>query len=194
MPGPSVEAKPLRLFFALVPDRRSLVWLRGLQRLRLPGDLRHVRPESMHLTLLFLGACSAAATESLCRVAAGLETPALLPLELEVRDWVLLPSAARPRVVALAFADDRRLEAMHRELRPLAELAGAADAMRSDVGFLPHVTLARIGRTALAVSLPALPGQRLRFSSVGLFASEHGRGGSRYRAVWRSSGQTSGQT
>ncbi len=192
MPGPSAESGPLRLFFALVPDRRSLVLLRRLQRRLLPIELRQVRPESLHLTLLFLGSCTAVAVQALCRAAAGLSTPALLPLELEARDWLLLPSAARPRVVALRVADDRRLRAMHAELLPLLAVAGGGDG--SDDAFLPHVTLARIGRAAFHEPPVALPRPRLRFSRLGLFVSERSDAGSRYRALWTSSGQASGQT
>ena len=173
----------VRLFVALDLPRAIREALKGWQERVLPAHqgLRLVDPESLHVTLCFLGgqpASEAGAILSACRVAAELPAP-----RLSLGRAVWLPRR-RPRVLAVQLEDRRGLLA---DLQPaLSEPLSAAGWYEAERRrFLPHVTIARVGRSAQPPqgALPDPPRAEFTGSRVTLYRSRLQAGGARYEAL-----------
>ena len=178
----SGDRERARLFFALDPDaptRAALAaWrqkaLGGREELRLPG------PESLHVTLAFLGARDEATIEALAR--AGLSAVAgRSPVVLRARRVVAVPRR-RPRLLALDLDD---LEGGPGDVATAVAgaLAGAGLYEPGVRAFWPHVTLARVRGKRAGGPLPAPPAIPFAFDRVTLYRSHLSPAGARYEAV-----------
>ncbi len=174
----------VRLFVALeLPaDVRAMLFAWAREHADGVGRLRAVAPESLHVTLCFLGSRPEAEVQNIaavCREAAsGLPAPALT-----VGDALWLPPR-RPRVLAVALGEhEGRLAAAQSALaRALAD-GGFYEPERRP--FLAHVTVARVQRDARIrlAELPAPEAMRFSGATVTLFASRLGQGPARYEAL-----------
>jgi 2'-5' RNA ligase len=173
-----------RLFVALeLPDeaREALVRWRSAAAAGIRG-LRLVAPENLHATLCFLGSRPANEVDAIaaaCGVAARepvLESAFGAPLWLPRR---------RPGVLAVELLDRRGA---------LARLQATLSAALATGGwytpearpFLPHVTVARVGRDARVRPVEVGPpddGFDVRCSRVTLYRSRLGAGGARYEPL-----------
>ena len=155
----------MRLFVSLdLPD----AFRQSLAAWRPPLDgVRWTPPERLHLTLRFLGEVEedrcAAITEQVAAVDAQ-------QVPLSTDGLLLLPSARRPRVLAVRVVASPALAALHAQVERALEAAGVAPEGRL---LLPHVTLARKGpggdralRRAVAESSPVASGTARTFSLV----------------------------
>ena len=128
-----------RLFVALdLPEslREGIVaW--GRRELRDPA-LRVVPPESLHITLAFLGYMPEKAIDSVAKVVEGIESSAP---ELALGDPVAKPNLARARVFALPVASPATIS-LQAELE--AKLLAARLYKLEKRPFWPHVTVARV--------------------------------------------------
>ena len=171
---PRDPARLRRLFFAVWPDgaaRRALE-ARRRQLLPAPAD-RTVRVEDLHITLLFLGAVPEARLPALRAGAAALRGRPLMLRFDALEYW------QGGRVCALVAAPSATAQALHRQLRALAQGLGLAVERRP---LVPHVTLARNLRRrparALSGSLAPLRIRAAQFCLAESLAAP--RGGSRY--------------
>ena len=161
-------------------------------------DARWVRPESLHVTLKFIGNKSSedvdGIRQSLARIAAG-------SIEISFRGYGFFPTAKSPRVFWIGV-----------EAGPaLAALANAVDVTTGSLGvpkeehpFSPHLTLARRAGSGaprwrkgdaqnssfqpLQEKLAAMPTPEFGTMTAReffLYESQLGRGGSRYTKVAR---------
>jgi RNA 2',3'-cyclic 3'-phosphodiesterase len=147
--------KRQRLFVALdLPDpvRDGLAaW--GEAELVDPA-LRPVRPESLHVTLVFLGHRDAAETEAIAAVvAAGVGPAALMKLE----DPIPLPRRRRAALFALPAPSPAAGDLHHGLVAGLAQ-EGLYEAEKRD--FWPHVTIARVRPEGHGSSRPAAVARR----------------------------------
>lgn len=156
---------PLRLFIAVeLPEalRSALAEAAGSLRARLPPGhgARWVAPESMHLTLKFLGAIEPGAVPAL-QAALHVATRGVRPFSLTLQGTGVFPNERAPRTVWVGLAGDvPALQVLHEAV----EVATAAIGYtREPQGFRPHLTLARLpdrsgprDRVALVVALRAL--------------------------------------
>jgi 2'-5' RNA ligase len=149
----------------------------GVERLRL------VTPESLHVTLCFLGSRPAAEIEEIaatCRAAVS----ALAGPQLTVGEALWLPPR-RPRVltVALAGDDEARLAAVQSALSRALVAGGFYEPETRP--FLAHVTVARVGRDARIRprELPAPGAMGFTGERITLFASRLGKGPVHYEAL-----------
>ena len=136
----------LRLFVAVelpeaARDHVEIV-LRRLQGLDVPG-IRWVRPDSVHLTLKFLGNVPIEEvlpiTEAMEQAASG--TPSLT---LRLDGAGVFPNPRSPRVVWLGVQGDvQPLALLQGRLEEALEAGGFA---REDRAFTPHLTLGRVRR------------------------------------------------
>ncbi len=168
----------LRTFVAIeLPGRVREALERHIRRLRqqLPGSFRWVKPESVHLTLKFLGdieeAQASAIAEALRRSLAGHPQ-----FDLRTGRLGCFPNAKRPRVVWMGVEGD---------LDALAGLQLKVEEACTDLGFerekrrfVPHLTLGRASRSA-PVSLDKAPGESEPFTvtRISLMKSELTPGG-----------------
>lgn len=108
---------------------------------RLEASVKWVRPESMHLTLRFLGNIGPEQVDLVDEALAG-AVAGIRPVSIEVRGFGLFPSEKRPRVIWLGLSRGgpelaALFERLEREL--IARGFGPADKP-----FSPHLTLGRV--------------------------------------------------
>jgi 2'-5' RNA ligase len=136
--------KTIRSFLALDPPEEILREIGRVQdRLKrmIHGDVRWVRPVSIHLTLKFFGDISENRVAEIS-VIAGKATAAIRPFELAIGGVGVFPDMKRPRVVWLGMNGDvTRLVAFQRELDRALQGVGFPGEERP---FRPHLTLGRI--------------------------------------------------
>jgi 2'-5' RNA ligase len=174
----------LRLFVALElpePVRESLsAWAGEVAAVTGPG-LRVVGPESLHVTLCFLGSVLAERVEAIGRAC---EAVRGFPVgELGGGRALWLP-ARRPRVLALQLEDPHgSLGVVQGELA--RELAALGVFRAETRAYLPHVTVARVARGARVrgLELPAVPEVSFAAERVVLYCSHLGAGPARYESL-----------
>ena len=181
MNGPSASAR-IRAFVAVEigeAARRSAAEVSRLLRSRPGGDeVRWVRPESLHITLRFLGDVEPAVVPKLVACVAegvrGLEC-----FEARLAGVHGFPSVRRPRVVVLDVAPRESLEALAAAVERGAVAAGLAPESRP---FRPHLTLGRVrGRAAPDLEGAPEPAPApFPVREAVLFRSELRRSGARY--------------
>jgi 2'-5' RNA ligase len=117
-------------------------------------DLRVVRPESLHVTLVFLGYQYERDVERIAQVSFAEDVPSFVLTAEEVRG---VPGG-RPRLLALQLSDAEA--ALGRWQASLSERLHKAHLYEPEKRpFWPHVTLARAkrGTSPRGVALPSLP-------------------------------------
>lgn len=187
----------VRLFVALeipLALRQSLAERARSSRGRFP-KARFIRPEAMHLTLVFLGETDSDLLPEL-HLAFAEACAGTGRLALRLDEVGAFPPRGKARVLwaGLAGAHDEAppaaLAALYERLGQAAQrTAGVAPERRP---FHPHVTLARLRppwpRHAVErfrASFGTLPAERFSVAEATLFESELHPSGARYRAVRR---------
>lgn len=140
----------MRLFLSLdLPDavREPLAGWRA----DVPGA-RWVPAERLHLTLRFLGETPDGLAEAITNGVAAIRARAV---PVATGDLIRLPSARRPRALAVRVHESPELRALAARLGAALARAGAPPA---DHELLPHVTLARVRQPDPAAIRKALRG------------------------------------
>jgi 2'-5' RNA ligase len=191
----------MRLFIAIDLDdairERILRFLEGVRGFA--PDVRWVRPESLHVTLKFIGEKPLEAVDEIKTALSAIQAEAV---EITFRGYGFFPGAKAARVFWVGIESDPQLGA----------LAKAADEAAFSLGipkevhpFSPHLTLAR-GRGGSGAPVwrkvdgPSKTFERLQEKMAGrptpefgtmtaheffLYESQTGRGGSRYSKIAR---------
>ena len=143
--------------------------------------MRWVRPESLHVTLHFLGNIAWAQATPLAR-SVGEEVRGIAPFDLVLGAAHLFPSARRPRVVTL-------------DVKPRELVADLAAAVRRGVvrdgiepesrPFRAHLTLGRIQKGGGPDPSGVSAGASSPVDAIVLFRSELSRSGARYTPLER---------
>jgi 2'-5' RNA ligase len=141
--------------------------------------LRLVAPESLHVTLVFLGErpdADAATTALRGALASPCPSP---PLTLGEPLWL---SARRPHVLTVALEDPSGgLAEIHAAV--LDEMVRSAGQEAERRRFRPHVTVARVRGRLRPFELPAPSSLTFHPPAVTLYRSRLGQGPARYEAV-----------
>lgn len=183
---PATESKPVRMFVALdlpqIVREDIAIWAET--ELADPA-LRRVPPESLHITLAFLGNRQLADVE---RIAMAMEEVAEIPVLLELGGPVGRPARGRPRLVALP-ALHRPVEGLQERLSEVLSFEGLYEPEKRP--FWPHVTVARVraegrgSRRPMRVEVPpgSSPTARMGWFNgvrISLYRSELQPSGARY--------------
>lgn len=167
----------IRAFFAIKLPREFKEEIARLQDIlkKTRAEVKWVRPESVHLTLKFLGQVAEDIIDPLAE-AASVKASQTQALSLTLNGTGVFPGPRRPRVAWLGLAGDvGRIIDLQRGLEESAEKFGFAREKRK---FSPHLTLGRIrsskGIKEFIIELDRLDPQPLEFmaSEVVLFRSE----------------------
>ncbi|MCG3178912.1 MAG: RNA 2',3'-cyclic phosphodiesterase [Phycisphaerae bacterium] len=180
-----------RLFIAIELDHAARRLLgKTVERLRrIPGRIRWVSLDQMHLTLAFLGQTSA---EQAPQVAAAMERAAagIGPFEFSLAGLGAFPDAGRPRVIWIGVEESAGVLARLQDR--LAKELTAAGFPGEDREFHPHVTLGRVRQAERDVDYEkelARPvdfrGAEQSATELVLFSSEQGDRGPIYTPLAR---------
>jgi RNA 2',3'-cyclic 3'-phosphodiesterase len=189
----------MRLFIALDIDdairQRITRFLEGVRGFA--PDVRWVRPESLHMTLKFIGEMPNSAVEEIKRALAAINSK---PVEIAFHGYGFFPTPKSARVFWIGIEAGPHLAALARAVDQATTTLGIP---REDRVFSPHLTLARGGggsgsprRQAgdqknknfqkLQEKLAALPTPEFGTMTPHeffLFQSELGGGGPRYTKI-----------
>lgn len=102
-------------------------------------DARWVRPESMHVTLKFIGEKSAEAVEEIKQAVSAIRASAI---ELSFRGYGFFPTSKAPRVFWIGIGAGPGLAAL---AKSVDEATTALGVPKEEHEFSPHLTLARRG-------------------------------------------------
>ena len=179
----------LRTFLAvdIGPEVRENLRRLQEQLQRSQADVRWVRPESIHLTLRFLGEIPASDLEKLEPVMAA-AVSGQAAVEISVAGWGMFPSPKRPRVLWVGIPQGRE------KLAPMAEALERgliqAGFGPEDRPWKPHLTLGRFRSPRNLESLSkalAKAGEqvygRIQADRLTLFQSQLRPGGAVYTAL-----------
>jgi 2'-5' RNA ligase len=189
----------MRLFIALdltdaIRDRIRL-FMDGVRNFA--PDIRWVRPESLHITLKFIGEKPAEAADQIKTALSAIEADSV---RLKVQGYGFFPTQKSPRVFWIGIDAGEQLSNL---AKAVDDATAALGIPREDHPFTPHLTLARAGSGAprrekgdgpnrnfqrLQEKLSALPSPEFGTMTANeffLFESELGRGGSRYTKIAR---------
>jgi 2'-5' RNA ligase len=147
-----------------------------------PGDgWRRVGPESLHVTLAFLGWREESDVERVLEAVGGALTPIAL---LTLGKVVLLPPR-RPRVMAVELEDPAG-SSVALQTAVSSSLAGAGLYEPERRPWLPHVTIGRArGPVRRGAPVPEVPALDFLAPSVTVYRSVLGRGGAQYEPLGR---------
>ena len=190
----------MRIFIALDIDEK----IRERIRLFMDGlrgfapDVRWVRPESMHVTLKFVGHKSPEAVEEIKGVLEQIQTDAF---ELSLRGYGFFPTSKAPRVFWIGIQAGPQLAAL---ARLVDEATFALGVPKEEHAFSPHLTLARRSGSGAPgprkgdapnssfkrlqeklAAMPALDFGTMTAREFFLYESQPMRGGARYTKIAR---------
>ena len=193
------DERPVRIFVALDIDDAILSRIeRFLEGVReFAPDARWVRPESIHITLKFIGERP---DESVEQIKQKLSTVRSSPVEIVFRGYGFFPTPKSARVFWLGVDSGPQLANL---ARSIDETTAALGIPKEDHPFSPHLTLARRGGGSgapqshkgdgpnrvfqrLQEKLAALPAPEFGTMTAReffLYRSHLGRGGSRYEKL-----------
>lgn len=146
--------------------------------------MRWVSPESLHLTLRFLGEVPAASVDAITGAVAT-AVAGIRPFALALGAPRAFPTPRRARVLVLEVAKSEALARLAAAVERGVVAAGLAPETRR---FRPHVTLARLrrGKDFPAVTATDTPAaETFDVAEVVLFQSELRSSGARYTALAR---------
>ena len=146
------------------------------------------RPESLHVTLKFIGEVEPARVEALSR-AAGVAVEGFKPFELSIEEAGTFPPRGAARVLWLGVKDVSG--ALARLQRRLEDECAATGFAREPRAFKPHLTLARLRASKDAQALSeahrhlTFGPHAFKVSELLVMRSELAPGGSRYTTLSR---------
>jgi RNA 2',3'-cyclic 3'-phosphodiesterase len=179
-----------RLFVALDLPQDVRAGLVDWQRTALSDPaLRVVRPEALHMTLVFLGYQNEKDVKAIAKAA--FDVNAHAPAVELAREPVGVPQGKRPRLIALAANSDETVALQKQVEERLVEADFYEPEKRA---FWPHLTVARVKPEAPGSRKPALirtephplPEHMFRFfrpARLVLFKSHLRRSGAEYEAL-----------
>lgn len=165
-----------RLFFALWPDQATRQSCAKIAKTFVRSGGVVVRPDNLHVTLVFLGSVDSTTEAAITEAASALQVPSLSLVFDRLAYW------RKPRIVCLAgHADGDELVTLVSQLNNLANFHGIETDARP---YTPHVTLLRKAGALPETSISPIDWQADSFCLV---ESRSGTNGAEYRVIrkWR---------
>ena len=191
----------MRIFIALdIPDKIRQRIERFVEGVRnFAPDARWVRPESLHVTLKFIGENNPESVEKIKQVLSSIHSNSI---DLHFRGYGFFPTAKTARVFWAGIESGQELAALANKVDEATTSLGIP---KEDHPFSPHLTLARAGRDSGAPKWQKTDGLNKRFVKLQdklaalpspefgtmtpreffLYESQLLRGGSRYTKIAR---------
>lgn len=171
-----------RLFVALRPPPPIRALL--LDKMFGVAAARWQKDDQLHITLRFIGEVDRHQGEDIAAALGSLHAP---PPELQLDAVGHFEKYGRPNALWAGVAPIAPLAALHRKINQMLLRAGIEPETRA---FLPHITMARMGRTAGSIdgflaTHAHLSSPMFRCEHVILYESQMGNGGSQYHPVAR---------
>ncbi|MGZ8998587.1 MAG: RNA 2',3'-cyclic phosphodiesterase [Allosphingosinicella sp.] len=169
-----------RLFVAIRPPSEVRAWL--LARMGGVGGARWQSEDQLHLTLRFVGEVEQPAAED---VAIALASVRSAPFVVEPRGIGAFEHRGRPETLWAGLEPAKPLKALHSKIDQACIRAGLEPERRA---YLPHITLARLGRdcgpiAGLLEQEGGARGPAFTVDGFGLFESRRGPDGATYSLV-----------
>jgi 2'-5' RNA ligase len=157
---------------------------------RCGAEVKWVTPESMHVTLLFLGEVDDRALHAVCKVVSE-SAASEPPFALRVSGVGAFPTPRRPKVLWAGITDGAQsLQRLNAALEE--KMLDLGCYRKEERGYTPHLTLGRVKGDAdgfaLTAELPkrlAWDGGRAAVDEVLVYSSEMDRDGPVYRVIGR---------
>lgn len=180
----------VRSFIAIeLPEelKRELSRLETRLRVESGNGIKWVNPESIHLTLKFLGYVDSDKLGEIL-AAMGQAVQGITPFRLEVNGLGAFPNLSRVQVVWVGLVGE--IDKLSRMVERIESLVSPLGFPREDRPFAPHLTLARMGNRVspedrrrlgqLIAGTRFAPNQAIEVNSVSLMKSELTREGAVY--------------
>lgn len=192
-PDPSTTTSSLRLFIAVeLPDEARSAVSGVIKQVVESGvkNLRPVRPETVHLTLKFLGDVPSNGVDELVERVTPVAR-ARTPFSMALSGAGVFPSPAKTRVLWLGIGGDTKaLGELHSGIEDAVAGLGFA---RDRKPFSPHLTVARLDNRAsradrflaaeALASVPHPDGVEIPVRSISIMRSILGRGGAIHHLI-----------
>jgi len=178
----------MRLFVAVdvdAPARTALAAQQQQLRAIASGSLRWVRPEQLHITLVFLGEVPDERANAL--IAAYAEPAAIPPFDLAFRGIGVFPPRGAPRALWIGVADGGGPLIRLQEL--MADRARGLGITLEGRAFSPHLTIGRwkdsrsSDRQRVIAAAPTAEIARVRVARATLYRSQLSSAGPAYTAL-----------
>lgn len=178
----------MRTFIAIeIPElvKSELVKLQAELR-RTGAEVNWSNPESIHLTLRFLGETEERRLEEVKQLCANIAAE-FQPFTLQVKDTGCFPNFRQPRVLWIGLAGEMEIAAQLQ--KRLEDGATALGFRQEDKPFKPHLTIGRLksGKNVKPLVAKAdmyrLPELSFEVSEIALFKSELLPAGARYTVL-----------
>jgi len=170
-----------RLFVALKPPPPMRDALLGAM-----GGVAHARwqtAEQLHLTLRFIGEVDRHRAEDIAAALGGVHHPGFA---LSLARFGQFDRKGRTDALWIGITPDEPVRQLHNKIDRALQRVGIAPDQRA---FLPHITIARLGRTAGDVGrfmeLAVVPQAAAQFNEFCLYESQLGTDGSSYSIIAR---------
>lgn len=171
-----------RLFVALRPPQAIRALL--LEKMQGLAAVRWQTDDQLHITLRFIGEVDRHQAEDIAAALGSLYAP---PPELRLNGVGSFEKSGHPNALWAGVSPAAPLEALHRKINQSLLRVGISPEARA---YLPHITMARMGRTSgpldgfLAVNAH-LSSPSFRCEHAILYESQMGHGGSQYHPIAR---------
>jgi len=152
--------------------------------------VRWVAPESIHLTLKFLGDVAPGSIQMLSQMLSA-EADQVRAFDIQINGLGCFPSPKRPRVLLIGIQAPAELEALHRGIESACARLGYEAEQRE---FSPHLTIGRVRQDIPAAGQQKIRGAleasvidalgTARVDSVHLYKSDLKPGGSVYTKLF----------
>jgi RNA 2',3'-cyclic 3'-phosphodiesterase len=169
-----------RLFFAIpAKDKYGELLDTLIKDNGKPDGVKWVKPENLHITVLFLGSVSTNKIEEIIEAAEKVATNSP-PFVLTPDGFTLMPSENKPKMAWIRFKDNEAFTTLHQTLKEaLKDCFDGTEEKKP----LPHITLARFKNGETIRKPEEIDSETLITTAIELWESETRQEGPIYKPI-----------